>query len=196
MKNIFNFILSSLLLVPGLSLAAKLEAPQENFNSVLERIQDSQWKGTFNVIGQTVCNGTLDVYFFPRQQETFSEGIETVSYRHHADFSKHWNPLCSKIASKLSPVAVGSCTDFPKKYNPHEGKQVPFRTIIPREDGKKAFVNSPSCGKNNSVERQELELTKAHLSDGDRKLELTIVLKLAGVPIRLSYILERQEARE
>ena len=96
------------------------------------------------------------------------------------------------MASKLSPVDVGDCTDFPTKYNPHEGKQVPFRTIIPREDGKVAFVNSPSCEKGNKVKRQELQLAKAQLSPDGQKLELMIVLKLAGAPIKLRYLLTRQ----
>lgn len=193
MKQIFTSILSLTLFLPTLSLA-KEARPQQNFHRVLEQISDSQWKGTFTVIGEWACTGPLDVYFFPRQKEAFSENIETVSYRHHADFSHNLTPLCTKLAASLSPVAVGDCTDFPMKYNPHEGRQVPFRTIIPRDGGRSAYVNSPSCGKNNTVERQELELTRAQLSEGGQKLELTIVLRLAKIlPIKLSYTLQRQK---
>ena len=67
MKKLFtSVVIASVLMVPALSLAKKSSQAQENFNRVLEKIQDTQWKGTFSVIGQWICNGTLDVYFFPK----------------------------------------------------------------------------------------------------------------------------------
>jgi hypothetical protein len=193
------FALSSILIFMSTAQAAsapKTIVQTQNFNDILQRIEASNWTGNFKVTTPFFledCSGPLDVHFFPLQEEEFSNGAQTVSYRHHADFSKNRSMFCRKLAAKLSPVNVGECkNNFPMKYNPDEGRQVPFRTIIPRQNGTKAFVNSPTCSKDQSVKRQELELIQAKLSEGDTKLELTIRLVLLRQTIDLNYVLYRK----
>ncbi len=169
---------------------------QENFNTVLSKMQDSMWTGKFWVKGfgpLTNCTGPIQVEFFPLTVEEFSNGIPTVSYRHHADFSKNRNPICKYVAS-LSPVNVGQCDDiFPMKYDKYENKNVPFRTIIPQEDGSSAVVSSPACNKKNHVvNRQELKLAKAILSDDEKKLEIEIQIVVLEQVVHLTYLLDKQ----
>ena len=162
------------LLVAGTPVLA-----QENFYSVLGKIQDSNWAGRFDFKALGIrCDGDLKVKFFPAQIEDFSDGASTVSYRHDADFSQNKNIFCRKIGKHLSVVDVGQCPNFPMKYNPSEGQNVPFRTIIPRQGGKVAYVSSPSCHSSGTVSRQELQLIKADLSEDGNDLGLTIRLEI------------------
>lgn len=174
------------------------EIPQENFKSILAKISDTYWKGNFQVHGLgplTNCSGDLDVRFFPEVVEDFSQGESTVSYRHHADFTKNKNPICRYIVAELSPVAVGKCEEtFPKKYNPAETAMVPFRTIIPSSNGDSAIVSSPSCdNKTHTYSRKNIQLAKATLSDQNRKLELELHLGLLGSTFKLTYQLNKQD---
>ena len=107
----------------------------------------------------------------------------------------------SFFTEPLSTVDVGSCgANFPMKFSVDEQAMVPFRTIIPRQNGARAFVSSPSCGRSGQVERTELELNKANVSPDQSKLALTIRLRISSllvpllVPINvdLKYELERQ----
>lgn len=215
-KNWISF-LTTLLLVLSFS-AQNAHAKQDNFASVLKRIQDTHWKGYFIVEPNDespvdlsfldpfdifkkikagldekfACAGPIDVYFFPMQVEEFSKGIATVSYRHHADFS-NTGILCQVFAGTKSPVDVGSCDPyFPKKYNPRERAAVPFRTIIPRNGGRTAVISSPSC-ESGQVERKELKLDKLQLSPDGRKLTVTIKLIIPGKGevSHFSYVLGR-----
>ena len=205
--------------VLAMSLVAEdVQANQENFKSVLRRIRNTHWNGYFivqpndelpvdlsfldpanifksikeGIEERFACSGPLDVYFFPMQVEKFSRGIPTVSYRHHADFS-NTGILCQLMAGTKSPVDVGSCDSyFPKKFNPREQADVPFRTIIPRNRGKSAVISSPSC-ENGRVERKELKLDKLELTHNDRQLTVTIKLMIPGrgEVSHFSYVLHR-----
>jgi hypothetical protein len=196
-----HFIVKSLLLIMTLvhSVAAfsQNSPQQENFNIVLAKIQDSMWKGQFWIKGfgpLTNCSGPIQVEFFPLTTEDFSDGIQTVSYRHHADFSNNVNPFCKYIASRLSPVDVGPCEDiFPMKYDKYENQNVPFRTIIPRQEGLTAVVSSPSCNKQkHEVKRQELKLAKTLLLNNEQTLEIEIQMTVLGQIVHLTYLLEKQ----
>lgn len=177
-------------------------AEQENFYSVLKKIQNSFWVGEYRVStlgGLLSCNGPLDVRFFPMTVEKFSQGVPTVSYRHHADFSHYSDFFCHDVVGGLSPVAVGQCAkNFPRKFNALEGKKVPFRTIIPRNGGESAVVNSPECKDDTrTVERKELELARLELSEDGQTLWVTIAFKPFG-PIELSeftYVLHPYHKR-
>lgn len=166
--------------------AAFANQPQENFNEVLSKIQDTRWKGGFSFtvsqLGLT-CSGPIDVLFFPAAVEPFSEGATTVSYRHDADFSQNRSIVCRTIGKNLSNVDTGRCDAiFPKKFSAPGATMVPFRTIIPRENGSRAFVSSPSCGFDGKVKRGELELIKAELSPDQSRLLITILVQI-NVPV-------------
>ena len=166
---------------------------------VMSLIQDTHWVGTFKVTGLgpiTNCFGDIDVYFFPLEIEEFSKGMTTISYRHHAHFDKDKNPICKDIVAKLSPVLVGKCGDhFPYKYNRIENKLVPFRTIIPYEDGNKTVVSSPSCTTfKHQVKRTELPLVKLDLSENQKHLDVEIHYKLDKIfNFKFTYSLDKDE---
>lgn len=189
-----NLMMSLLVLFTGAFQQAFAQAPQENFNQILSKVQNANWAGHFRLkVGGTICDGPLTVKFFPMQVEDFSQGAMTMSYRHHADFSGNTDLLCTGLAAKLSPVDVGQCEAiFPMKYNPDEGMNVPFRTIIPRNNGKTAVISSPSCNSQRQVERQELNLKQAVLSPDQNQLTLTIQIKVAFITVNVDYILNRQ----
>jgi hypothetical protein len=196
-----RLIMSFFSLIAGTCLAltcVSALAAQENFESVLRRIQNTHWKGQFrvNAFGGAIdCRGPLDVASFPMQIENFSNGVPTVSYRHHADFSQTPPGFCRDLAGSLSPVAVGQCgPNFPMKYSQREGKRVPFRTIIPRDGGRTAVVSSPSCDPSLNVTRQELNLARLELSDHDKTLQVTIEFEvpLLGEIAELTYVLHRK----
>lgn len=177
-----------------LSASSSWATGQQNFGEILQKIENSTWKGQFKlgVLGMN-CSGDLSVEFFPMQTEDFSNGINTLSYRHHADFSKTRGIICAQ-AAKFSPVEVGACEDsFPKKFSSLENALVPYRTIIPREDGAAAVMSSPSCNKQNQVKRDELNLAKAVLSPDGNQLTLTIQIKIAVLSVNIDYILNRQK---
>lgn len=185
-----------------------VKAEQQNFHEILAGIQDSDWKGHFSLklrgLGLGLldlgCSGPIVVKFFPQQEETFSNGAQSVSYRHDADFTHNLNPLCDIIGKHFSVVDVGQCTSiFPMKYNPEENTEVPFRTIIPTSDGGRAFVNSPACSKDSktgvqTIERSQFEITSAVLSKDHQSLDLTINIVLGQLKAPVRYILTRQTA--
>lgn len=192
-------LISTILTLSSLANAqAKNPQQQVNFNQVLNQVQDSDWVGhfEFNALGLLKCSGPLSVKFFPMVVEDFSDGAQTMSYRHDADFSNNLNPLCNTLGKKFSVVDVGSCDkEFPKKFSVDEGQYVPFRTIIPREGGKRAFVSSPACGANGKVKRSELELMRLDLSPDQQQLEITIRLHIEqlGANVDLKYLMKRRQ---
>ncbi len=125
----------------------ELQTKSTEINFQLSKLIFESVSSLFQVHGLgplTNCSGDLDVRFFPEVVEDFSHRERTVSYRHHADFTKNKNPICRYIVAELSPVAVGKCEEtIPKKYNPAEAAMVPFRTIVPSANGDSAIVSSP-----------------------------------------------------
>lgn len=177
-----------------MSLSQSFASTQENFFSILSKVQNAHWKGHFKtrILG-TTCEGPLHVQFFPVQVEDFSNGVATLSYRHHADFSGNVDLLCSKLVASFSPVDVGHCGEnFPMKFNPDEGRRVPFRTIIPKNNGESAVTSSPSCNRRGEIERQELNLSSGVLSPDGNALTLTITIKALGLTVDVDYVLKRQ----
>jgi hypothetical protein len=174
----------------------------------LAAIQSSNWRGTFSsTAGLTSCDGTLSVRFFKMQVEPFSNGVPTVSYRHHAQYSPA-NPfflLCQTVGKSLSVVDVGSCGgSFPKKPTTENGRNVmvPFRTIIPKNGGARVVISAPYCVEersadgtlHNKIVRIEYPVTQLEFAD-DRKrnaIKMKLLIDAPGLPtISAGYDLQR-----
>lgn len=200
--------MSILILSASVSHAQESRPHSGNYNNLLAVLQNSNWKGTFNsVAGLTACYGTLDVKFFPMQAEPFSNGVPTVSYRHHVQYSP-LNPffvICQTLGKALSEVDVGSCDGiFPKKPTIENGQNVmvPFRTIIPRNGGSRAVISTPYCyratgpdGKwRSAVDRVEFEVQRLEFTDNNKRdaMKMTIRVDAEGFPLMvLNYDLKR-----
>ncbi len=197
-----KYILTSVFtLVVSLSTvlsSTSAHADQENFDIVLAKISNTNWKGRFTAKAKTglgnlplvTCDGPLIVKFFAGNDTDIPNEAPTVSYRHDANFNHNLNLLCETIGKKFSEVDVGSCPNFPMKLSPEEGKMVPFRTLIPRNGGNSAVVSSPSCNKG-VVSRQELGLKRLELSPDGQQLLITIELRTNLLNADLTYDLNR-----
>jgi hypothetical protein len=196
-----------LILGASVSHAQEPQPRSGDYNDFLAAIQNSNWRGTFfTVAGPAACYGTLEVKFFPMQAEPFSDGVPTVSYRHHAEFSP-LNPFfvfCQTLGRALSSVDVGSCDDiFPKKPAIENGRNVmvPFRTIIPRDGGARVVISTPYCvfEKGNdgtlheTVDRIEFQVTQLEFTDPLRNaMKMRLIVDAGGLPLMIAnYDLER-----
>jgi hypothetical protein len=170
------------------------------YNHALSVIQNSSWSGTFQSVGPgpTTCYGSLTVKFFPLQTEPFSGGVQTVSYRHHVQFSpvNPFFPFCQTIGKSMSVVNLGNCDgNGPKKRTIENGQKVmvPVRTIIPKNGGTRAVISTPSCVSDGqgryTLQRLEFEVQRLEFTD-DRKRD---AMKIAiGLPlIVVTYDLKR-----
>lgn len=188
--KIFAAVFASYVGLSNSALAQMRDHQRVSFSSVFNSIQDARWEGRFSFkFAGVECSGPMYVRFFPIQKEAFAGNVDTVSYYHVADFSQNTDLFCSQLASRLSAVKVGPCTEL--RSNPDLNAMVPFRTIIPR--GNEAFVSSSKCNEDGSISRNELKLVRADLSNNDQKLNLQILLEVGSLfDIDLNYELFRQ----
>jgi hypothetical protein len=206
--KLFWGLMSLLILSASVSHAQESQPRAGYYNDFLAAIQNSDWKGTFfTVAGPAACYGTLDVKFFAMQAEPFSNGVPTVSYRHHAQFSP-LNPFfvfCQTLGKALSSVDVGSCDGiFPKKPAIENGQNVmvPFRTIIPRDSGARVVLSTPYCFPENGgdgtlhakVGRMEYQVTQLEFTDDLKRnaMKMRLIIDAVGLPVMVAnYNLER-----
>jgi len=197
-------LLTGLIFVPLVSVsvshAQETQARSGPFNHALSVIQNSNWSGTFQSVGPgpTTCYGSLTVKFFPLKAEPFSGGVQTVSYRHHTQFSplNPFFPFCQTIGKSMSVVDLGNCDRLGAKKATIENGQkvmVPVRTIIPKNGGTTAVISSPSCvsaGQGRyTIERSEFELQRLEFTDASKRDAMRITIGLPGIVV--TYDLKR-----
>jgi hypothetical protein len=193
-------LISVLLWSGSPSHAQESQARSGLFNHALSVIQNSNWRGTFQSVGPgpTTCYGSLTVRFFPLKTEPFSGGVQTVSYRHHTQFSplNPFFPFCQTIGASMSVVDLSNCErNAAKKATVENGRNVmvPVRTIIPRNGGTRAVISSPSCVSSGQggyrLERSEYEVQRLEFTDDRKRDAMKITIGLPGVVV--TYDLKR-----
>jgi hypothetical protein len=193
-------LISVLLCSPSISHAQQSQARSGPFNHALSVIQNSNWSGTFQSVGPgpTACHGSLTVRFFPLKTEPFSGGVQTVSYRHHTQFSplNPFFPFCQTFGKSMSVVDLGNCDRSGLKKAAIENGQkvmVPVRTIIPKNGGTGAIISSPSCVSDGrggyTIQRAEFEVQRLEFTDDRRRNAMKITIGLPGIVV--TYDLKR-----
>jgi hypothetical protein len=205
--RLLSGLASVLILCASVSVAQEARPRAGNYYDFLAAIQNSSWRGTFSsTAGLTSCDGTLSVRFFKMQVEPFSNGVPTVSYRHHAQYSPA-NPfflLCQTVGKSLSVVDAGSCGGrFPTKPTTENGRnvRVPVRTIVPKNGGTHVVISAPYCIEERSADgtlhskivRVEYPVTQLEFADGERNtMKMQLVIDAPGLPaINAGYDLKR-----
>ena len=184
----------------ALSHAQETQARSGPFNHALSVIQNSNWRGTFQSVGPgpTTCYGSLTVKFFPLKTEPFSRGVQTVSYRHHTQFSplNPFFPFCQTMGKSMSVVDLGNCDRNGLKKPTVENDQkvmVPVRTIIPKNGGARAVISTPSCVSDGqgryTIERSEFEVQQLEFTDDRKRDAMKITIRLPGIVV--TYDLKR-----
>ena len=193
-------LISVLIWSVSASQAQETRARSGPFNHALSVIQNSNWSGTFQSVGPgpTTCHGSLTVRFFPLKTEPFSGGVQTVSYRHHTQFSptNPFFPFCQTIGKSMSVVDLGNCDRTGLKMPTVENGQkvkVPVRTIIPKNGGTRAVISTPSCVSDGQgrhrIERSEFEVQRLEFTDDRKRDAMKITIGLPGILV--TYDLKR-----
>jgi hypothetical protein len=180
--------------------AQETRARSGPFNHALSLIQNSNWAGTFQSVGPgpTTCYGSLTVKFFPLKTEPFSGGVQTVSYRHHAQFSSlnPFFPFCQTFGKSMSVVDLGNCDRTGlQKATVENGQKVmvPVRTIIPKNGGTGAVISTPSCVSGGqgryTIQRAEFEVQRLEFTDDRKRDAMKMAIGLPGIVV--TYDLKR-----
>lgn len=196
--KLFAGLVSVLLWSVSVSHAQETQARSGPINHALSVIQNSNWSGTFHSVGPgpSICHGSLTVRFFPLKTEAFSAGVQTVSYRHNAQFSvlTPFFAFCQTIGKGMSVVDLGNCTGS-LKATVEDGRRVmvPVRTIIPKNGGASAVISTPSCVSDGRegyrIERAEFPVTQLEFTDGRKRDAMKITIGLPGIVV--TYDLKR-----
>lgn len=198
--KLFAGLISVLIWSVSVSQAQETQSRAGFYNHALSVIQNSNWSGTFHSVGPgpTTCYGSLTVRFFSLQKESFSGGVQTLSYRHNAQFSpaNPFLPFCQTIGKSMSVVDVGNCDrNFLKKATIENGQKlmVPVRTITPKNGGTSAVISTPSCVSDGQgsywIQRAEFPVTQLEFTDARRRDAMRISISLPGISV--TYDLNR-----
>jgi hypothetical protein len=192
--KLFAGVLSVLIWSVSVSHAREIQVRSGPFNQALSVVQNSNWSGTFQSVGPgpTTCYGSLTVRFFRLKTEPFSGGVQTVSYRHHTQFSpmNPFFPFCQTIGKSMSVVDLGNCDRAGLKMpTVEDGRKVmvPVRTIVPKDGGTRAVISTPSCVSDGQgrhrVERSEFEVQRLEFTDDRKRDAMKITIGLPGIVV-------------
>jgi hypothetical protein len=196
--KLFAGLLSVLIWSVSASHAQEIQLRSGPFNHALSVIQNSNWSGTFHSVGPgpSICHGSLTVRFFPLKTEAFSGGVQTVSYRHNAQFSPltPFFAFCQTIGKGMSVVDLSNC-EGSRKAAVEDGRRVmvPVRTIIPKNGGTSAVISTPSCVSDGRggyrIQRTEFPVTQLEFTDARKRDAMRISISLPGISV--TYDLNR-----